>query len=89
MTRKLCPHCGQLMAEKLPPLKQRIYDALLERPRSAEELRQIVGSYHPRPDNPVTDWTIYVHVHQLRRLIARKGLTVKKARSKPYRLVPL
>lgn len=68
-------------------MKQRIYDALLEKPRSAEELRGILGSYHSLREGPVSDWTVYVHVYQLRRLLRGKGLTVKKIRNQPYRLV--
>jgi hypothetical protein len=46
---KTCPCCGQIIAPTivLPPIRQRIYDAVKRRPRTADELRDIAWRDDP------------------------------------------
>ena len=90
--RRCCPTCGQSIMpnDYLPPLKQKIVEALAERPRTAEELRKIIGTFSPRLDNPSNTTTIYTHLYQLRRRLLRSGLTIRNSgANKPYHLVQI
>lgn len=87
---KICPCCGQVIAPKisLPPIKQRIYDALLRRPRTTDELCEIASFY--RPGREPLRRNIYNHIVQLNKLLAAHGIVAKQlSRFGPYQLMAL
>ncbi len=92
MSLKTCLCCGQIIppAIVLPPIRQRIYDAVRRRPRTADELRSI--AWRDDPDcGPATWKTIYAHVYLLNRSLRQHGLAVRRpwrVAHEPYRLVP-
>ena len=73
----ICPHCLQPIAPTglhLPPIKQKILDAVSRRPMTAEQLRMVVwDDPSGGPDDPKV---IHVHVWQLNRLLAPHGIMV-------------
>jgi hypothetical protein len=76
---KTCPSCGQPIAPtglRLPPIKQRIYDAVRRRPGiTAQELRDWVWADDP-DGGPLTDTKcLHVHVAQLNTLLRPYGIT--------------
>ena len=77
---KTCSACGQVIAPtglRLPPIKQRIYEAVQRCPDiSAEELRTIVWSSDPA-GGPEDRKVLHVHVSQLNRLLAPHGIMVR------------
>ena len=89
MSIKTCPCCGQVIPRDiaLPPIKQRIYDALKERPRTSDELRDIARSYYS--DREFVTWKLlYSHIYQLNKLLHPHGMRVRQPwRFEPYRLV--
>jgi len=76
----ICSHCGQVIPPtglRLPPIKQRIFDAVQRRPDiSAEELRCLVWADDPS-GGPECRHTIFVHVSQLNDLLAPYGICVR------------
>jgi hypothetical protein len=60
----------------LTKTERRIYRALQERPRSADELRNEAWWDHPN-GGPEHEKTIYVHISNLRKRLNRYGLTVE------------
>jgi len=91
MAAALCPCCGQPIVPAglaLPPTKQRILDTVRRRPGvTAEELREIVWADDPA-GGPEDRKVLYVHVHQLNRLIAPLGVAVRGGTG-GYRVTPL
>lgn len=90
---QICSCCGQVIPPELtlPPIKQRIYDALRKRPRTALELREIAGSYYPNKEF-VTWKAIYTHIYELNKIYLKPhGIRARrKTRYEDlYRLVPL
>jgi hypothetical protein len=77
---KACPQCGQVLVPdglRLPPIKQRILEAVQRRPGiSAEVLRAVVWAHDPN-GGPESFGAIHVHIHQLNKLLARHGLVVR------------
>jgi hypothetical protein len=61
----------------LTKTERRIYRALQERPRSADELRDAAWWDHPQ-GRPECEKTIYVHISNLRKRLNRYGLTVER-----------
>jgi hypothetical protein len=64
---------------RLPPIKQRILDAVRRRPRSAEELREIVWADDPN-GGPEDRRVVHVHVWQLNRLLMPYGFAIRAGR---------
>jgi hypothetical protein len=61
----------------LPPIKQRIFNAVQRRPGiSAENLRAAVWAADPN-GGPECRHSIYVHIFQLNRLLAPLGIAVR------------
>jgi hypothetical protein len=83
-----CSQCGQPIAPtgpRLPPIKQRIYEAVRHRPEiSAEQLRMIV--WDDPSGGPECRHTLFVHIHQLNAVLAAHGLEVRGSRSGGYRV---
>ena len=85
----ICPTCGQSVVPAgltLPPIKQRILEAVRRRPGiDAETLRSLVWADDPSggPENPKV---LHVHISQLNRLLAASGAVVRGSRSAGYRL---
>jgi hypothetical protein len=77
---KTCAACGQAIVPdrlRLPPIKQRILDAVQRRPGiGAEELRALVWADDP-DGGPEDRKVIHVHVHQLNKLLAPLGIVVR------------
>ena len=77
---EICSHCGQPIAPtglKLPPIKQRIYEAVQRHPDiSAEELRCLVWADDPTGGTECRK-VLHVHVAQLNQLLAVYGLMVR------------
>jgi len=77
---RVCPACGQPVIPTelhLPPIKRRIFDAVRRRPGiSAEALRQTVWADDPN-GGPECHHAIYVHIHQLNRLLTPLGIVVR------------
>lgn len=83
-----CPCCGTptIPAVVLPPTKQRILDAVRQRPGiDSESLRGIVWADDPN-GGPEDRKVIHVHVWQLNRLLLPHGIAVRGSRSGGYRL---
>jgi hypothetical protein len=76
----ICSHCGQPIPPtrlRLPPIKQRIYDAVQCRPDiSAEQLRCLVWANDPN-GGPEDRKCLHVHVSQLNHLLAPHGIMVR------------
>ena len=76
----ICSHCGQPIPPtrlRLPPIKQRIYDAVQRRPDiSAEQLRCLVWANDPN-GGPEDRKCLHVHVSQLNHLLAPHGIMVR------------
>jgi hypothetical protein len=60
----------------LTKTERRIYRALQERPRSADDLRNEAWWDHPN-GGPEHEKTIYVHISNMRKRLNRYGLTVE------------
>lgn len=77
---KTCPTCGQVVVPedlRLPPIKRRILEAVQCRPGiGAEELRAAVWADDPN-GGPECRHNLYVHIHQLNRLLAPFGVVVR------------
>jgi DNA-binding response OmpR family regulator len=78
---KICPSCGQPIAPTglcLPPIKQRIFEAVKRRPGiTAQQLRDWVWA-DDLDGGPLTDTKcLHVHVAQLNRLLAPHGIIVR------------
>jgi hypothetical protein len=90
---KTCPTCGQPVVPaglRLPPIKQRILDAVRDRPGiSAEELRTVVWAQDPA-GGPEDRKVLHVHVHQLNHLLIPLGIAVRapKGAGAGYRIIP-
>jgi hypothetical protein len=84
-TVPVCSCCGQLIAPdvSLPPIKQRIFDAVRRRPGiGSEDLRSVVWN---GPDGgPENRKVVHVHINQLNRLLVPFGLRVRGSRSHGY-----
>ena len=80
VTTNICSHCGQPIPPKglrLPPIKQRIYDAVKRRPGiTAQELRDWVWADDPN-GGPESRKVLHVHVSQLNHLLAPLGIMVR------------
>jgi hypothetical protein len=81
VTTNICSHCGQPIPPKglrLPPIKQRIYDAVKRRPGiTAQELRDWVWADDP-DGGPLTDTKcLHTHVAQLNALLRPLGIMVR------------
>jgi len=78
----ICDACGQPVLVRselppLPPIKERIFDAVKRRPGiSAEELRCIVWADDPA-GGPEDRKCLHVHVSQLNHLLAPLGIMVR------------
>jgi hypothetical protein len=73
----------------LPPVKQRILDAVRQQPGiGAEDLRAIVWADDPA-GGPEDRKVLHVHIHQLNQKIAALGIAVRGSRSNGYRLQPV
>jgi hypothetical protein len=76
----ICAACGQPIAPaglRLPPIKQRIYEAVQRHPDiSAEELRCLVWADDPN-GGPEDRKTLHVHVSQLNQLLTPYGVMVR------------
>jgi DNA-binding response OmpR family regulator len=71
----------------LTKTERRIYRALQERPRSADELREIVWAHDPN-GGPECRHTIYVHIRNLnRRLIASDEIVRPCEDERRYKIV--
>jgi hypothetical protein len=86
-----CPTCGQpkLTGDLLlPPIKQRIYDIVSQRPGiSAERLRELVWT---GPDGgPENRKCLHVHISQLNGRLAPFGITIRGSTSRGYEVRPL
>jgi hypothetical protein len=84
----LCEACGQpiITADELtlPPIKQRIFDAVRRRPGiDSESLRALVWADDPAggPENPKV---LHVHIHQLNQLLEKRGIAVRGSHSGGY-----
>jgi hypothetical protein len=80
-TTKICPSCNQVIAPiglRLPPIKQRIYDAVRRRPDiTARELRDWVWA-DDIDGGPLTDTKcLHVHVAQLNAMLRPHGIMVR------------
>ena len=87
----ICASCGQIVPPRieLPPIKQRIYDALVKRPRTSDELREIAGGYFP-DHQPESRSCIYKHISQLNQYLKPRNLIVRQpVRYGRYQLVTL
>ena len=77
---KTCPTCGSPIVPpvpNLPPIKQRILNAVQRRPDiSAEELRCLVWADDPA-GGPEDRKVLHVHVSQLNHLLAPLGIMVR------------
>jgi hypothetical protein len=83
----VCGHCGQPVTPtvSLPPIKQRILDAVRRHPGiDAESLRSIV--WDGADGGPEDRKVLHVHVHQLNRLLMPFGLRVRGSRFYSYRV---
>ena len=83
----VCGHCGQPVTPtvSLPPIKQRILDAVRRHPGiDAESLRSIV--WDGADGGPEDRKVLHVHVHQLNRLLMPFGLRVRGSRFYGYRV---
>jgi hypothetical protein len=87
---RICDACGQPVIATdeliLPPIKQRIFNAVRRRPGiNSETLRTLIWANDPAggPENPKV---LHVHVHQLNRLLAPRGLEVRGSHSAGYRV---
>ena len=84
MNRKqpICESCGQPVLVRselppLPPIKQRIFEAVRRRPGiSPEELRGVVWADDPN-GGPEDRKVLHVHVNQLNHLLAPLGIMVR------------
>jgi hypothetical protein len=76
----ICSRCGQPIPPtglRLPPIKQRIYDAVQRHPDiTAEELRCLVWAEDPT-GGPEDRKVLHVHVSQLNQLLAPHGIMVR------------
>ena len=76
----ICPCCRQVIAPTglhLPPIKQRIYDVVRQRPGiSAVTLRDLVWADDPN-GGPEDRKVLHVHVSQLNQLLAPYGVCVR------------
>jgi|SRR5215831_3656942 len=76
----VCSHCGQPIPPaglRLPPIKQRIFEAVQRHPDiSAEELRCLVWATDPN-GGPEDRKVLHVHVSQLNHLLAAHGIMVR------------
>jgi hypothetical protein len=76
----ICPCCRQVIAPTglhLPPIKQRIYDVVRQRPGiSAVTLRDLVWADDPN-GGPECRHTIFVHIAQLNNLLRPHGVCVR------------
>jgi hypothetical protein len=73
----------------LPPVKQRIWDTVRRRPGiDSESLRTIVWQDDPS-GGPEDRKVLHVHINQLNRLLAPRGMAIRGSRTYGYRLVPL
>jgi hypothetical protein len=73
----------------LPPIKQRILDAVRRRPGiSSEMLREQVWWDDPA-GGPENRKCLHVHVNQLNRQLAPFGIAVRGSRSGGYRVQPI
>jgi hypothetical protein len=78
----ICESCGQPVLVRselppLPPIKQRIFDAVKRRPGiSAEELRGVVWA-DDLNGGPEDRKVLHVHVSQLNQLFAPFGIMVR------------
>ena len=77
---EICPTCGQPIVPdglRLPPIKQRILEAVRRRPDiSAEELSITVWAEDPT-GGPEDRKVLHVHVSQLNHLLAPHGIMVR------------
>ena len=77
---EICEKCGQPIAPmtlRLPPIKQRIYEAVQRHPDiSAEELRCLVWADDPN-GGPEDRKCLHVHVAQLNVLLRSLGIMVR------------
>jgi len=75
-----CPTCGQPIPPtglRLPPIKQRIFEAVQRHPDiSAEGLRCLVWAHDPN-GGPEDRKCLHVHVAQLNQLLAVHGIVVR------------
>jgi hypothetical protein len=85
----ICPTCGQPVIPAgltLPPMKQRILDAVRRRPGiDAEALRAVIWAADPA-GGPEDRKVLHVHIHQLNRSLAPSGVAVRGSRTAGYRL---
>ena len=83
MRAEICSHCGQPIPPTglhLPPIKQRIYDAVQRCPDiSAEELRCVVWADDPN-GGPEFENVVSVHIKHMRPTLEREGVTISCAR---------
>jgi hypothetical protein len=84
----ICSPCGQPIPPtglRLPPIKQRIFEAVQRHPDiSAETLRCIVWADDPA-GGPENRKVLHVHVSQLNHLLAPLGIMVR-SRGGGYRI---
>jgi hypothetical protein len=75
----ICPTCNQPIVPPIPdltPLKQRILESVKRRPGiSAEQLRSLV--WDDPSGGPEDRKVLHVHVSQLNRLLAPRGICVR------------
>jgi DNA-binding response OmpR family regulator len=73
---KRCTKCGHIIPPEieLPPIKQRIYEALRKQPHSSEQLRQLIWGEWWRS---ISLRNIHVHIHQLNHLLKPHNLMVR------------
>jgi hypothetical protein len=85
-----CPACGQPLVPRelpLPPTKRKILDVVRRRPGiGAADLRDAVWANDPG-GGPECRHAIYVHVCQLNRLLAPRGIAVRGGITGGYRIV--
>jgi len=86
LQQPICDACGQPVLVRselppLPPIKQRILDAVRRRPGiTAQELRNWIWADDP-DGGPLTDTKcLHVHVSQLNNLLAPLGVCVRSQR---------
>ena len=76
----ICSQCGQPIPPtglRLPPIKQRIYEAVQRHPDiTAEELRCLVWADDPN-GGPEDRKVLHVHVSQLNQMLAPHGIMVR------------
>jgi hypothetical protein len=76
----ICLQCGQPLPPaglRLPPIKQRIFEAVQRHPDiSAERLRDLVWADDPS-GGPEDRKVLHVHVNQLNHLLAPHGIMVR------------